>query len=106
MALAPVFLAHQPANTPPWPALFAENSPGLAPPGAPLLIVQGSKDTTVEPHWTRGFVAKLCARHDTLDYVEFKGVTHLLIGYKSAELVANWIAGRFAGTKPPDTCRS
>jgi alpha-beta hydrolase superfamily lysophospholipase len=106
MALAPVFLAHQPANTPPWPALFAENSPGLAPPGTPLLIVQGSKDTTVEPHWTRGFVAKLCARHDTLDYVEFKGVTHLLIGYKSAELVANWIAGRFAGTKPPDTCRS
>jgi fermentation-respiration switch protein FrsA (DUF1100 family) len=106
MALAPVFLAHQPANTPPWPALFAENSPGRAPPGGPLLIVQGLKDTTVEPHWTESFVAKLCGRHDTLDYVELKGVSHLVVGYKSAGLVAGWIAGRFAGVKPPDTCQS
>jgi alpha-beta hydrolase superfamily lysophospholipase len=105
LALAPVFLSHQPASTPPWPALFAENSPGLAPPGAPLLIVQGSKDTTVEPHWTRTFVTKLCVRHDRLDYVEFTGVSHLLIGYKSAPLVAGWVADRFAGAKAPDSCR-
>jgi fermentation-respiration switch protein FrsA (DUF1100 family) len=103
-ALKGDFLSHEPSATPPWPALFAENSPGHAPPGAPLLIVQGTRDPTVEPHWTRSFAAEVCAQHETLDFVEFKGVKHLLIGYKSAPLVAGWIADRFAGVKPPDNC--
>jgi acetyl esterase/lipase len=103
-ALDPVFIAHKPADTPPWPALFAENSPGHAPPGAPLLIVQGAKDPTVEPHWTRSFAAKICAAHEVLDYQELKGVKHLLVAYKGAPIVTAWIATRFAGEKPPDNC--
>jgi acetyl esterase/lipase len=105
-ALNPVFLAHSPGDTPHWTSLLDENSPGLAPAGAPLLIVQGSKDPTVEPHWTRSFVAKVCAQHETLDYVEFKGVKHLMIAYKSAPLVSAWIADRFTGAKPPDNCKT
>jgi hypothetical protein len=104
-ALNPMFRNHDPKITPPWPALLTENSPGHAPPGAPLLIVQGADDTTVEPHWTRSFVMAVCARHETLDYVEFKGVQHVLIGYKSAPTVAAWIADRFGGVKAPDSCQ-
>ncbi len=103
-ALNPVFLSHPPESTPPWPALFAENSPGHAPPGAPLLIVQGSKDPTVEPHWTRSFVSYICHQHETLAYHELKGVNHLSIATKSLPIVTPWIAARFANTKPPDTC--
>jgi len=104
-ALPANFRAPNASHTQPWLGLFTANSPGQAAPGAPLLIVQGTKDPTVEPYWTRAFVARVCAKHETLDYVEFKGVKHLLIAYKSEPLVAAWIASRFAGQPPPDTCR-
>jgi alpha-beta hydrolase superfamily lysophospholipase len=103
-ALNPVFRSHPPQTTPPWPELFDENSPGHAPPGAPLLIVQGTADPTVEPHWTRRFAALVCSRHETLDYVEFKGVKHLDIAEKSLPLVTAWIHDRFAGQTAPDNC--
>jgi hypothetical protein len=41
-ALNPVFRNHNPNETPPWPTLLSENSPGAVAPGAPLLIVQGN----------------------------------------------------------------
>lgn len=104
-ALNPVFRSHSPRTTPPWPTLLTENSPGHAPPGAPLLIVQGSADTTVEPHFTRSFVADACAKHEAIDYQEMPGVGHLAIARNSAGFVAAWINDRFAGIKPPDTCK-
>jgi alpha-beta hydrolase superfamily lysophospholipase len=103
-ALHPVFLSAPPEATPPWPALFDENSPGHAPPGAPLLIVQGTKDPTVEPHWTKSFAALICSRHETIDFVTFKGVKHLNIAAKSLPLVTAWIRDRFAGKPAPVHC--
>jgi acetyl esterase/lipase len=103
-ALHPIFLAHKPESTPPWPQRFAENSPGHAPPGAPLLIIQGGADPTVEPHWTESFAKIICARHQTIAYHEFPTATHLSIPAKSLPLVTTWIASRFANTTPPDTC--
>ncbi len=103
-ALNKAYLAHPPEATPPWPMLFAENSPGHAPPGAPLLIVQGAADTTVKPKYTRAFAARLCRKRAILDYVEKPGAGHVFIGYKSAKLAAAWISARFAGLPPPDNC--
>ena len=103
-ALNPVFRDHPPQSTPPWPALLTENSPGHAPPGAPLIIVQGSADTTVEPRFARGFAAAACAKHQVIEYQEMKGVSHLTIAFKSASVVTAWIDNRFAGMKPPDSC--
>ncbi len=105
-ALNPVFRNHDPKVTPPWPELLTENSPGHAPPGAPLFIAQGSSDGTVEPNFTRSFVAEACARHDIVDYHEMQGVGHLTIARKSAGAAASWIRDRFAGLKPPDNCES
>jgi hypothetical protein len=103
-ALNPVFLSAPPATTAPWPALFDENSPGHSAPGAALLIVQGSRDPTVEPHWTRSFAKLVCSRHETIAYVEFRGARHLDIAEKSLPVVTAWIRDRFAGRKPPDNC--
>jgi len=99
------FWDHPPQSTPPWPALLDENSPGHAPPGGPLLVLQGSKDPTVEPHWTISFVAKACAAHDTVQFRMFPGVHHLLIAYKSLPVVEPWIAARFAGQPAPSNCK-
>lgn len=102
--LNPVFLSHPPETTPPWPALFTENSPGHSPAEAPLLILQGTADTTVEPHNTRTFRDEICAKHETLDYQELKGVSHPLTAYKSLPITTKWLAARFAGAKAPDNC--
>lgn len=103
-SLNPVFLSHPPETTPPWPALFTENSPGHSPAEAPLLIIQGTADTTVEPHYTRTFRDEICAKHETLDYQELKGVSHPLTAYKSLPITTKWLAARFAGAKAPDNC--
>ncbi len=105
-SLDPIFVINHPTDTPPWSKLFAENSPGHAPPGAPLLLLQGADDTTVEPHWTRSFATLVCSRNETVDFVELKNTGHLRVAYKSAPMAANWIANRFAGTKPPEHCPS
>jgi alpha-beta hydrolase superfamily lysophospholipase len=105
-ALNPVFRSHDPQSVPPWPVLLTENSPGHAPPGAPLLILQGSDDTTVEPHFTRSFAAAACARHEVLEYDERKGVGHLTIARHGAAEAAGWIHDRFAGLKAPDNCEN
>jgi fermentation-respiration switch protein FrsA (DUF1100 family) len=105
-ALNPVFRSHNPQLTPPWPAYLTANSPGHAPAGAPLLIVQGSADSTVEPHFTRSFVAAACARGEVLDYDELPSVGHLTVARKAAQTAAAWIRNRFAGLKAPDSCKT
>ncbi len=104
-ALNPVFRSHNPNQTPPWPALLTENSPGGAAPGAPLLIVQGSEDATVEPHFTHSFAAAVCAKHEVLDYQE-RDTGHLTIAIKSSGMVAGWIHDRFNGVEAPNNCKA
>ncbi len=103
-ALKPAFIAQDPLTTPPWPTLFHENSPGYAPAGAPLLITQGTADTTVYPKYTNAFDVRACKLGDIVDYIKLKGVSHVFTGYRSAKLVAAWFAQRFAGAPPLDTC--
>jgi alpha-beta hydrolase superfamily lysophospholipase len=105
-ALNPMFRSHDPKSTPPWPALLTENSPGHATPGAPLLIVQGSADTTVEPNFARSFAAAACAKHEVIAYEELRGVGHLTVARKSAGMAVVWIQDRFNGVRAPDNCKS
>lgn len=103
--LNPVFRSQDPNETPVWRGLLTENSPGAVAPGAALLIVQGADDKTVEPYFTRSFVAAVCAKHEVLDYQEFD-TGHLTIAIKSSATVSNWIHDRFAELKAPDNCKS
>jgi fermentation-respiration switch protein FrsA (DUF1100 family) len=98
------FLASPPQSTPPWPTLLTQNSPGQSPPGAPLLLMQGAADPTVEPHWTETFAAKLCAEHRTLAFHLLPGVNHLAAATAALPTVLPWIAARLASKPPPNTC--
>jgi fermentation-respiration switch protein FrsA (DUF1100 family) len=102
--LNPTFRSHPPQFTDPWVGLFEQNSPGQAPAGAPLLIVQGLADPTVEPYWTERFVGIACRRHDVVDFRPLPGVAHLEVAQKSLPIVEAWVAARFAGAPAPDHC--
>ena len=43
------FLKADPTETEPWRGVMLRNTPGQAPAGAPVLIAQGTADTTVRP---------------------------------------------------------
>ena len=64
----PDVLAHDPLSIPAIQARLHENSAGNRPAGAPVLIVQGSADTTIPKVLTDAFDAKACAAGDTVDY--------------------------------------
>ncbi len=102
--LKQLFRSHNPRDVPPWPTLFTANSPGNAPPGAPVLILQGLADTTVEPHWTISYVRKICALHENVDFHTYPGVAHGLLAYKSLDDSLPWIAARFAGAPAKPNC--
>jgi fermentation-respiration switch protein FrsA (DUF1100 family) len=102
--LNPTFRSHPPQFTDPWVGLFERNSPGQAPAGAPLLIVQGLADPTVEPYWTERFVGIACRRHDVVAFRPLPGVAHLEVAQKSLPIVEAWIAARFADQPAPDNC--
>ena len=69
-------LAHDPLSIPLIRKLLHENSAGNRPAGAPLLVVQGSADTTVPQALTDMWTTKACAIGDTVDYTIYPGATH------------------------------
>jgi alpha-beta hydrolase superfamily lysophospholipase len=54
------FLKANPTKTEPWRGIMLRNTPGQAPAGAPVLIAQGTADTTVRPQITKQFGEHLC----------------------------------------------
>ena len=58
----------------------------------------------VAPDVTTRLVDKLCARGETVELVLLAGATHLETGSEAVPEVAGWIADRFAGAEPPNTC--
>jgi dienelactone hydrolase len=93
-----------PWETEPWKSLIARNSLGNGEIGAPILITQGEVDRLILPSITKAFVDQLCRQGETVDYRTYPGVDHVHAGPETATDVANWIADRFAGKPPPNTC--
>ncbi len=83
------------------------NDPGNAPTAAPLLVLQGTADTTVPPPLTDGFVTgKACPIGDTVDYLHVAGATHGTVVFVAEPTVLQWMQGRVAGRPAPSTCGS
>jgi alpha-beta hydrolase superfamily lysophospholipase len=81
------------------------NDPGHTRTGAPMLIVQGTADTTVPPALTDSFVQTLaCPIGDTVDYLHVNGATHGTVVNEAAPAIVTWMTDRLHGTTAPTTC--
>ncbi len=100
----PEVLAHDPLSIPTIKTLLHENSAGNRPAGAPVLIVQGSADTTIPKVLTDAFDAKACAAGDTVDYRVYDGATHGSVIVAAQDDVVRWLKDRVAGKPAPTTC--
>ena len=81
------------------------NDPGRTKTPAPMLIVQGTADTTVPPALTDEFVTKMaCPIGDTVDYLHVTGATHGTVVNVSVPTITTWMTARLAGTTTPSTC--
>jgi alpha-beta hydrolase superfamily lysophospholipase len=100
----PAVLARDPLSIPAIRKLLHENSAGNRPAGAPLLIVQGSADTTIPKVLTDAFDVKACAAGATVDYRVYEGATHTTVIVAAQDDVVQWLADRVAGKPAPTTC--
>lgn len=88
----------------PWDGLLAANRPSLAVDGAPVFIAQGTADRLVLPSVTLGFARAECKNGAKVLYEPLAGVGHDQAGVQSASDAIAWIAARFAGKPPEDSC--
>ena len=94
LATNPVVIAHAKLN-----------DPGQVKTPAPMLIVQGTADTTVPPALTDAFVTeKACPLGDTVDYLHVTKATHGTVVFVSAPTIVQWMTNRLRGGAPPTTC--
>lgn len=75
------------------------DNPGQSAPSAPILLIQGTADEAVPYSITAGpLLDELDAYNPqpSVDFVTVDGATHDGAVFATTDLVANWIAGRFA----------
>jgi alpha-beta hydrolase superfamily lysophospholipase len=99
------FLKVDPTTIEPWRGIMEKNTPGQAPAGAPVLILQGTADDLVRPQITKQFAEKLCAAGAVVDLVWLDGVSHTFAGYDGAYTAVSWMADRFHGRPAPNGCK-
>jgi acetyl esterase/lipase len=93
------------AEVAPWSGLLAANTPGTLPSSVPIFLAQGMKDPLVLPQITSAYMAKLCQAGSAVQWYPMPGVGHLFAGRDSASNSIDWIAGRFAGSAAPSSCK-
>jgi len=98
------FLKANPATTPPWEGIMKRNTPGNAPPGAPVFLAQGTADTIVRPYITKQFGEALCKQGAKVMFVEMPGVTHTFAAKNSVATALKWMDDRFRGVPAPSVC--
>jgi dipeptidyl aminopeptidase/acylaminoacyl peptidase len=82
-----------------------KNTPGQAPPGAPVFIAQGTADTTVHPEITKRFAEALCKQGARVHFILLKGVSHTFAAKDSVGQALAWMGDRFRGAPAPTECR-
>ena len=90
----------------PWARLMAQNNPSPAAIAVPAMIYTGTDDAIVSPAVVRDFARRACASHKTIAYKLLKGGEHATVARIEALTTLEWIDGRFAGQRAPNTCRS
>ena len=97
-------IAHNPSEVPPFPELFALDTPGKTPTAAPMLVYQGLSDDVVYKVFTDAYVDKACALGNTVEYKEFSGKDHYEENDAAEKDVLEWMQARLAGIAAPSSC--
>jgi pimeloyl-ACP methyl ester carboxylesterase len=83
----------------------AANDAGQVKTGVPMLVVQGTADTTVPPKVTDAFITgKACPIGDTVDYLHVTGAAHSTIVFDVVPTISQWMLDRLRGAPAPTTC--
>lgn len=98
------FVTSDPATTEPWATVLRENSAGGSPIGAPIFIAQGLADELVIPTATQGYVERLCAAGERVEFEKYDGITHALIADVAVPKVIAWFEQVQAGNPITATC--
>jgi hypothetical protein len=69
-----------------------------------MLIAQGESDKLVIPATTDGYVQKLCAKGEHVQYHKYADIDHGLVGWRAVPAVLAFFADIMAGRRPADTC--
>ena len=87
-----------------WQQRFHENTPGYATNVAPVLVMQGTADTVINPHSTEQYIKRACTFSEPVEYSTYEGATHNTIPFEAQQEYLGWIADRFAGNAAPSNC--
>ena len=87
-----------------WQAAFEANTAGLQTTVAPVLTMQGTADTVVNPNGTTQYIQRACAYAQPVEYTLYPGINHQLIPSAAQGEYLPWIAARFAGAPAPSNC--
>jgi hypothetical protein len=91
---------------PSWQPLLEQNTAANGvPPTLPQLVMQGDKDTVINPFATDDYVQRACKFGQPIQYTRYPGQTHQTIPLAASAEYLQWIADRFAGLPAPTNCR-
>jgi alpha-beta hydrolase superfamily lysophospholipase len=89
-----------------WQRRLDENTAGNETTVAPVLVMQGTADTVVNPNGTTQYVQRACNSDQPVDYAVYQGATHQTIPFVAQNRYVRWIADRFAHRRAPSDCPS
>ncbi|MFJ9610584.1 lipase family protein [Kitasatospora sp. NPDC101176] len=87
-----------------WRDRFHENTPGYTTGLAPILVMQGTDDTVINPHSTEQYVRRACGFSQPVEYTTYQGATHNTVPFVAQQEYLSWIADRFAHRPAPGNC--
>ncbi|MCX5406349.1 lipase family protein [Streptomyces sp. NBC_00335] len=87
-----------------WHQRFRENTAGLVASVSPILVMQGTADTVINPNSTDEYVRRACRFGKPVEYTKYQGATHQTIPNVAEPEYLAWIADRFAGKPAPSNC--
>jgi pimeloyl-ACP methyl ester carboxylesterase len=88
----------------PWNRILKQNVPGTLPREVPVFVAQGLADSIVRPDVTVSYIRQLCTTGSRVDFVTLPKVGHGFIARDTAPDAVRWMADRFTGTAPPNSC--
>jgi alpha-beta hydrolase superfamily lysophospholipase len=102
--LVPAAAFRSDADLAPLMHVAAANDAVQLSPALPLLLLQGTADTTVPQVSSDTLDKALCAKGETVKYELYQGRTHRQVVPASADDALGWVQARFAGAAPLSNC--